>query len=267
MKEQQAENIVNVEASPEIELSSLTDVNRIESSLKENLIGQEEVIKNIVSTLKLMATGLSTHTSFYFAGQPGCGKSHCAKILGKQLKNFYQINCGEYSNGGEYTKLIGSPPGYIGHTENTVLGQKAAISNRWVLLFDEFEKANEKFQEFLLNLLDEGKVTDNLGQTLDFSKSVFIFTSNQGLKDTVGVKKIGLGEKISTYVSSKESILEDIKKHLSPEFLDRIDNMVFFNPLTKDNIEKIIKLELNNYPIISSKKLTDFIINNAYTPE
>ena len=125
--------------------------------------------------------------SLFFIGPTGVGKTEMARILADEYlggqKKLLKINCGEYSNSHEYAKLIGSPPGYIGHNEKGILTERAEESNEWVILFDEIEKAHPKFYNLLLNLLDEGNVTDSRGTVLDFSKSIILFTSNVGIID------------------------------------------------------------------------------------
>jgi hypothetical protein len=159
--------------------ASLKDLTRLEKYLKKSVVGQENAVDSVVDSLKLMAAGLSKTASFFFVGPTGVGKTHLARIIGKKYSgNFMKINCAEYSGGHEYAKLIGSPPGYVGHTDKSLLAEKAEKSNRWVFLFDEIEKAHPKFYDFLLSLLDDGSVTDNMGKVLDFSESIFIFTSN-----------------------------------------------------------------------------------------
>ena len=155
----------------------IEDVNLLHTRFKDNIVGQKEAITSVINGIKVNAAGLSKHTSFLFVGPTGVGKTQLSKILGKHYSgDFYKINCAEYASGHEYAKLIGSPPGYVGHSEKSLLGEKADISNRWVFIFDEIEKAHDKFYDFLLSLLDDGTCTDNLGNVLDFSESVFIFT-------------------------------------------------------------------------------------------
>ena len=263
------------EASPEEALegspplSSLQDVERIEKYLKKNLIGQEAALEAVVNSLKLVAAGLTGFTSFFFIGPTGVGKTQLSRLLGKTYSgNFYKINCAEYSSGHEYSKLIGSPPGYIGHTESSILASKAEKSNKWVFVFDEIEKASDKFHDFLLSLLDDGTLTDNMGVTLDFTNSIFIFTSNQGVKDTkVGETTLGFGSHVMQYEESQEEILKSVKKEFSSEFLNRIDNFIFFNQLNKESIRKIVGLELKAVPVKKTNSLVSYITEKAYSTE
>tara|TARA_Y100000034_G_C6897461_1_gene414132 strand:- start:966 stop:2399 length:1434 start_codon:yes stop_codon:yes gene_type:complete len=266
---EQMEEEEPAESSPEPELITKEDIENIRDFLFESLIGQRTAISAVIDALKLLATGLAGHSSFFFIGPTGVGKTQLSRLLGQKYSgNFYKINCAEYSGGHEYSKLIGSPPGYIGHSEHSVLGEKAAISNRWVFVFDEIEKANEKFYDFLLSLLDDGTITDNMGNELDFTESIFVFTSNQGLKEgKVGEETLGFGGKVISYDESEDEILKSVKKLFNPEFLNRIDNFIFFNTLSEKDIEEIVKLELKNVPVKATKALVAYIVENAYSNE
>ena len=250
-------------------IDSLHDIMRLEKYLQRNIIGQDDAILELIKALKVQVAGLSSFYSFFFIGPTGVGKTEISRLLGKQFSgNFYKINCGEYQSGHEYAKLIGSPPGFVGHTDKSLLAEKAEQSNRWVFLFDEIEKAHPKFQDFLLSLLDDGTVTDNMGKILDFTQSIFIFTSNQGMQDSkIGRARVGFNKDVVSFSSSKEVIEESIKGAFSPEFLNRIDSKVFFNPLTKDHAKKIASLELKGIPIKRNKVLLDYIVRGGYSAE
>ena len=144
-------------APESIQLSSIEELERLDNYLKDNIVGQRSAIQALMKSLKLMASGLAKHSSFLFVGPTGVGKTQLGRLVGGQFSgNFYKINCAEYASAHEYSKLIGAPPGYIGHTESSLLGEKAEQSNRWVFLFDEIEKAHHKLYDFLLSLLDDG---------------------------------------------------------------------------------------------------------------
>jgi ATP-dependent Clp protease ATP-binding subunit ClpA len=257
-----------MEFEEDVSLSSIEDIEALENHLKENIIGQRDAIKSLIKSVKMMAAGLAGHASFLFVGPTGVGKTEIAKLLGDKFSgNFMKVNCAEYAHAHEYAKLIGSPPGYIGHTEKSLLAEKSEKSNRWVFLFDEIEKAHHKFYDFLLSLLDDGTCTDNMGTVLDFSQSIFIFTSNQGLtevkRDPVGFgKKDEVDEKVTS-----EVIRKSVKRHFSPEFLNRIDDLVLFQALTKDEVRKIAELQLDGLPIQVTKPLVDYIVDHGYSHE
>jgi hypothetical protein len=249
-------------------IKSLDDVNALEAFITKGLIGQQQAVSAVVESVKLYASGLYKNSSFFFVGPTGVGKTELARLLGKKYSgNFWKLNCAEFANQHEYAKLIGSPPGYVGHTESSLMSEKADKSNRWVILFDEIEKAHPKFYDFLLSLLDEGKCTDNMGKVLDFTESIFIFTSNAGVSDIKVGKKLGFDAEKVTVDNSKEQIKDAIKDEFSPEFLNRIDNYIFFNSLTPDDVRKIAKIALRSIPIKKYKCLLDFIVKNGYSEE
>lgn len=249
-----------------INFNSMEDIEALRSFLQARVIGQDEAIEVICNYMKLKVSRLTKRASMFFIGKTGVGKTHIAKLLGEKYSgNYFKVNCAEYSHGHEYQKLIGAPPGYIGHTEKSILAQKAEISNKWVFLFDEIEKGHEKLFNLLLNLLDEGTIADNNGKDLDFSESIFVFTSNKGLSDIknnyLGFKDGGMSAK-----ATKEELVKAIDKGFSPEFRNRIDEYIFFRDLQPEHIRDIIKLHLNEYPIKQTDTLLDYILKGAYNP-
>ena len=256
-----------------ISLAALRDIKSIENirkMLETDIIGQEEAIGIIIDSLKLVTTGFSKHLSLFFIGTTGVGKTELCKVLAKSLygseSNLVKINCGEYANNHEYAKLIGSPPGYVGHAEKSILRTKAEESNSWVICFDEIEKANTSLFNILLNLLDEGKITDSTGYVCDFSNSLFIFTSNTGISDNVGSSDIGFsGLKDKKFEEVKEEIKEELKKTFSSEFRNRIDSWVYFNTLTEEDALEIASIMLKKHGLKVEKRLLEYIVENAYS--
>jgi len=249
-------------------IKTLADVISLRKFLIKNLIGQEEAIESMTNSIKLIASGLYKNASFFFIGPTGVGKTELARLVGKRFSgNFWKINCAEYASSHEYAKLIGSPPGYVGHTDKSIMAERAEKSNRWVILFDEIEKAHHKFYDFLLSILDDGTCTDNMGRVLDFSESIFIFTSNQGVSDLHVGKKLGFsGEDISVS-SSKQEIKESVKKKFPAEFMNRIDNYIFFNTLCREDVRKIASLALQDLPLKKHKSLLNYIVDHGYSEE
>ena len=249
-------------------IRTLADVNNLERYLSKNLVGQDQAVKGLVDSMKLVASGLYKNASFFFIGPTGVGKTELARLVGKKFSgNFWKVNCAEYAQAHEYAKLIGSPPGYVGHSEKSLMAEKAEKSNKWVILFDEIEKAHTKFYDFLLSLLDDGTCTDNMGRVLDFSESIFIFTSNQGISDIRVGKKLGFGDERVSVSGSETEITESVKKKFPAEFMNRIDNYVFFNTLEPQHLRKIATLSLSNIPIKRHKALLDFIVEHGYSEE
>jgi ATP-dependent Clp protease ATP-binding subunit ClpA len=249
-------------------IKTLNDVNNLERYLSKNLIGQEQAVKGLVDSMKLVASGLYKNASFFFIGPTGVGKTELARLVGNRYSgNFWKVNCAEYAQAHEYAKLIGSPPGYVGHSEKSLMAEKAEKSNKWVILFDEIEKAHTKFYDFLLSLLDDGTCTDNMGRVLDFTESIFIFTSNQGVSDIRVGKKLGFGGETVSVSGSEQEITQSVKKKFPAEFMNRIDNYVFFNTLEPQHLKKIATLALSNIPIKRHKALLDFIVEHGYSEE
>jgi len=250
------------------EFTDIGSIRAMEKTLSKNIIGQQDAVETLMKSVKLIASGLYKRASFFFIGPTGVGKTELARLVGKQYSgNFWKINCAEYATAHEYAKLIGSPPGYIGHTEKSIMFEKAEESNQWVILFDEIEKAHHKFYDFLLSLLDDGTCTDNMGRVLDFSKSIFIFTSNQGVSDLKLGRKLGFGSETVSVSACGEQILESVKKKFPAEFLNRLDNYVFFNALSREDVAEIAKLALNDIPITKTKALVDYVVDNGYSEE
>lgn len=250
--------------------ANLKDLTLLEDQLNKKVIGQPEAVEATVNAIKLLSTGLAEFSTLFFVGPTGNGKTRLAKVLSDLYykDRFFKINCGEYANQHEYAKLIGSPPGYIGHTDQSLLAEKADKSNSWVFLFDEIEKAHPKFYDFLLNLLDEGKICDSNGKELDFTQSLFIFTSNKGMSDNrIGDSRMGFSKEVITYENSKDNILESVKKSFSPEFLNRVDKTILFNQLKEEELLKVARLELNGVPVRKTKELLNYIISEGYSQE
>ena len=247
------------------------DFSGIEGQIKNTIVGQDEPITEIMKQLRLMKSGLCDNSNLFFIGPTGVGKTELAKILADKVlgsrKKLLKINCGEYSNSHEYAKLIGSPPGYIGHNEKGILSERAEKSNEWVIVFDEIEKAHDKLFDLLLNLMDEGTITDSHGTELDFTNSLLLFTSNIGLKEYVGKNSLGFGETQLTYENSKSAIEDAYKEKFSPEFRNRLDSVIYFNALNKVDAEKIVRLQLKELPIRVTKKLVNFVTDNAFSEE
>lgn len=239
----------------------------LELFLKSNIIGQDQAIENLLNGVKLVCTGFANKLSFFFLGPTGVGKTQLAKLFAEKYCNrLYKIDCGEFSSGHEFHKLIGSPPGYIGHSDSNILKTKAKESDTWVFIFDEIEKASPKFFDFLLSWVESGTVTDNSGNILDFSNSILIFTSNEGIRDLKTESSLGFKENQITYDNSQEEITKAVNKKFSPEFRNRLDFIIFFNSLKTEDIRKIASLELEKQvPVVITDPLISFVVDNAYS--
>ena len=251
---------------------SMSDLLHIKSKISKSLVGQESPINEVFESFKLLNSGFESFASLFFIGTTGVGKTELARLTAehylKNPKKLLKINCAEYAGKHEYAKLIGSPPGYIGSNEKGILTEKAEESSQWIILFDEIEKASSQLQNLLLGLLDEGTIMDNRGTVLDFTNSIILFTSNVGVKECVNKVSIGFGEgDESSFSMVKDEITKAFKNEFSPEFINRIDSVVYFNQLTTENAADIAKLNLNKLPINSTKKLINYVVDNAYSAE
>ena len=250
----------------EFEFTTLSHVEDLRSFLSKSIIGQEEAVKVVCDTIKLKAVGFTKTVNLFFVGKTGRGKTELARLLGQKYSgNFWIINCAEFSNGHEVNRLLGAPPGYIGHSDKSMMKEKSEKSNKWVIVFDEIEKAHDKFFNFLLALMETGQCYDNIGTKIDFSDSIFIFTSNCGLKD---LKKdyTGFGN-MKSQKADKEELTKALEKQFSPEFRNRVDEFVYFNDLTREDAMKIAELRLRDYPVKKTKELVGYIVDNGFSDE
>lgn len=267
---QDAKRLIKSLGSPKSELFTVQkDVTKMKKALAKEVIGQSEAIESVVDGLKLLSTGLTSFPSFFFIGTTGVGKTELCKTLARQLfgsdRKLIKINCGEYSSAHEYAKLLGSPPGYVGHGETSVLTKKAEESSRWVILFDEIEKAHENIYDLLLNLLDEGTIDNSTGKTLNFKESIIVFTSNVGVNDFVGKTPLGFGTEETTFEGCQSEIQDSIDKKFPAEFRNRIDTWVTFNTLTKKDASRIATKIFRKYKVKPTKKCIDYVVDNSYS--
>ena len=230
------------------------DLLRLSLAIKTFVIGQDEAIDNVVEAVQRASVGLKDPNkpigSFLFAGRTGVGKTLTSKVLADELikdrDNLINIDCSEYSADHEYAKLIGAPSGYIGHEQGGIL-TNAILENPFsVIVFDEVEKASHKVHELMLQILEEGRLTDGKGQKVSFKDCLIIMTSNVGVAevDNVG-KTIGFGDvAVLTNERKTKAIGKAIKKKFKPEFLNRIDATIFFNNLKEEDYLRIIDIEL-----------------------
>ncbi len=250
----------------DVGLTTLEEISNLGKFLKKNIIGQDQAIQAVSDAVKLKAAEFSKHMNLFFIGKTGRGKTQLARKLGEKYSpNFWVINCAEFTNGHEVSRLLGSPPGYIGHSESSLIKEKADKSSRWTIVFDEIEKAHPKLYNILLSLLDTGTLTDNSGNEINLTDSIFIMTSNCGLKD-LKTETVGFSSDANS-AGDKEQIMKSIEVTFSPEFRGRVDEFVFFNDLTGEDITDIAKLALSKYPIKATPEILGYIIKHGYSEE
>ena len=231
---------------------------KMHMELAETVIGQNPAIKNISKSIRRNRAGLKDPNrpigSFIFLGPTGVGKTYLAKVLAKYLFDsedaLVRFDMSEYMEKHTVSRLIGAPPGYVGYDEGGQLTERIRRKPYSIVLFDEIEKAHEDIQNILLQVLDDGQLTDSNGRKVDFKNTVIIMTSNIGTRK---LKDFGSGVGFNTDSRQKNSgkyqkniIQGALKKHFSPEFLNRLDDVIVFNSLEKDDIKKIVGIELKN---------------------
>jgi len=224
----------------------------LERTLRQQIIGQDEAIASLVRAVKKAAVGLKRPThpvgTFLLVGRTGTGKTELAKVVARNLFDdpsaMIRVDCSEYALPHEYAKLIGSPPGYIGHNEGGFLTEAIKKKPNSVVLFDEVEKAHYKVHNLLLQLLDEGIITDSKGQTVSFHHAMILMTSNLGIEKIDAVRtRMGFSaahrRQSLRDIDLRTVTLEALREFFRPEFVNRIDEVVMFNPLDEKVCQRI----------------------------
>tara|TARA_R110000782_G_scaffold97707_2_gene182703 strand:+ start:228 stop:2711 length:2484 start_codon:yes stop_codon:yes gene_type:complete len=261
---------------------------QMEKDLHGSVIGQDEGLIKIAQSLRRNRVGIRNPKkpigSFMFIGPTGVGKTHMAKKLAEYMfgdeDSLIRMDMSEFQEKHSISRLIGSPPGYVGHEDGGQLTEKVRRKPYSIILFDEIEKANKEIYNILLQLLDDGQLTDSLGRKVNFKNCMVIMTSNIGVKKLQDFGTgIGFGTKsmVEGESAAKSDILMDeLKKHFAPEFLNRLDDVVIFKSLTKEEIGKIVDLEIISlkgrveeigYGLQINKTVKDYLIETGYDKE
>ena len=258
------EDIANVISSwtgipvSKVSQSENDKLKNLEENLHKRVIGQDEAVSAVAKAIKRSRMGLKDPNkpigSFLFLGPTGVGKTELSKALAENLFGsedaLIRIDMSEYMEPHSVAKLIGSPPGYVGYDEAGQLTEKVRRKPYSVILFDEIEKAHPDVMNMLLQVLDDGRLTDSQGRTVNFKNTVIIMTSNVGAKLITDKKTLGFieekenGEK--EYQDIKKDVMGELKKEFKPEFLNRIDEIIVFHKLEDNQIRKIVDIMLNN---------------------
>lgn len=243
-----------------IPLNKLTEtetnrLRKLESVLHKRIIAQDEAVSAIASAVRRGRVGLKDPSrpigSFLFLGPTGVGKTELARALAEALFGrddaLIRVDMSEYMESHSVSKLIGSPPGYVGYDEGGQLSEKIRRNPYCVLLFDEIEKAHPDIYHVLLQILDDGHITDAQGRKIDFKNTIIIMTSNAGAEKIVAPKKLGFSADESeeaNYAKMREGVMDEIKKIFKPELLNRIDEIQVFHALSEADVKKVLKLQI-----------------------
>jgi ATP-dependent Clp protease ATP-binding subunit ClpB len=230
-------------------------LNRMEEELKKRIVGQNDAVQKITDTIKRSRAGIADPNkpigSFLFLGPTGVGKTELTKALAQFLfdddKALIRIDMSEFMEKHSVSKIIGAPPGYVGHEEGGTITEMVRHKPYSVILFDEIEKAHPEVFNILLQVLDNGRLTDAKGRLVNFRNTVIILTSNIGARYIDRMEKIGFASDNSdkaNYDEAKAKVLEALKDHFRPEFLNRLDEIVVFDILSKGAVSEIVKIQI-----------------------
>jgi len=258
---------------------------RMESVLEDVVIGQDVAISALGKAVRRSRAGLRNPSkpigSFIFIGPTGVGKSYLAQVLAEFLFGeedaIIRIDMSEFMEKFAVSRLVGAPPGYVGYQEGGELTEKVRRRPYSVILLDEIEKAHPDVFNILLQVLDNGRLTDNLGHTVDFRNTILIMTSNAGGRDIAKGSSLGFAKSTedTSYESMRGKVMSELKRVFNPEFLNRIDEVIVFNPLNQDHIAKItelmledvkIRLKETDVDIVFLPDAVDFIVEKGYDP-
>jgi ATP-dependent Clp protease ATP-binding subunit ClpC len=246
----------------------------LEKILHERVIGQEESVQAVARAVRRARAGLKDPKrpvgSFIFLGPTGVGKTELARALAEALFGdedaMIRLDMSEYMEKHAVSRLIGSPPGYVGYDEGGQLTEKVRRKPYSVVLFDEIEKAHPEVFNVLLQVLEDGRLTDGQGRTVDFRNTVIIMTSNVGVNTIKSESRVGFKTNESdedNYQRMKDKVMEELRKAFRPEFLNRIDEVIVFHPLNKEHLFKIIDLMLKQV----ENRLKEHDLSIEFAPE
>lgn len=265
--------------------SEASRLQKLEETLHKRVIGQEEAVSAVSKAVRRGRVGLKDPKrpigSFLFLGPTGVGKTEVSKALAEAVfgneESMIRVDMSEYMEKHSVSKMIGSPPGYVGHEDGGQLSEKVRRNPFSVILFDEIEKAHPDVFNILLQVLDDGHITDSQGRKVDFKNTIIIMTSNAGAQSIIEPKKLGFGAKKDEkqdHERMKASVMEEVKRIFKPEFLNRIDETIVFRALNKDDMKKIIGIMVRDLQkrckeqlqidLVVREAAKEFIVEKAY---
>jgi ATP-dependent Clp protease ATP-binding subunit ClpC len=281
-------DVVSMMSGVPVNRIAQTEINKLAELpelIKGKVIGQNDAVNKVVKAIQRNRAGLKDPNkpigSFIFLGQTGVGKTQLAKVLAKELfdneNSLIRIDMSEYMEKFAISRLVGAPPGYVGYEEGGQLTEKIRRKPYAVVLLDEIEKAHPDVFNMLLQVMDDGHLTDSLGRKIDFRNTIIIMTSNIGarkLKDFGQGVGFGTAAQTSQADANAKGVIENaLKKTFAPEFLNRVDDVMIFNNLNRDDIHKIIDIELEilfsrikalGYDLTLTKKAKDYIADKGF---
>ncbi len=230
---------------------------KLESILHERVVGQEEAVSAVARAIRRGRVGLKDPArpigSFLFLGPTGVGKTELCKALAEAMfgteNALIRVDMSEYMEKHSVSKMIGSPPGYVGYDEGGQLSEKVRRNPYSVILFDEIEKAHPDVFNILLQVLDDGHITDSQGRKIDFKNTILIMTSNAGAENIISPKRLGftsVDDATEKYKFMKDRVMEEVKRLFKPEFINRVDEIIVFHPLNRDNMREIVSIMLRS---------------------
>jgi ATP-dependent Clp protease ATP-binding subunit ClpC len=270
-----------------LETEETTRLLRMEEDIQKKVISQSEAIKRISEAVRRSRAGLKDPKrpigSFIFAGPTGVGKTHLAKALAEFMFGdsdaLIQIDMSEYMEKHNVSRLIGAPPGYVGYEEGGQLTEKIRRRPYAVVLLDEIEKAHPDVYNTLLQIMEEGRLTDSFGRNVDFKNTIIIMTTNAGAEVTSYTNIFGFDrgrDEAGSYEQMKERLKVAIEKYFRPEFLNRLDDVIVFHALNKEDLKRIVDIELSKIrgrmsergmELVLTEDAKDFLILKGYNPD
>ena len=291
-KKEREENILFVTETDIANVVSESEgekLKKLEALLHTRVVGQNEAVHAVSQAIKRGRVGLKDPKrpigSFMFLGPTGVGKTELSKALAEMVfgseQNLIRVDMSEYMEKYSVSKMIGSPPGYVGYDEGGQLSEKVRRNPYSVILFDEIEKAHPDVLNILLQVLDDGHITDSQGRKVSFKNTIIIMTSNVGAEQIMSPKKLGFDSTVNQadkdYEFMKNKVLEELKRLFKPEFLNRIDEIIVFRPISKEDMSKILDILLKNLykrakgemnlGINLDKRAKSFLIEKGYDPK